>query len=274
MISRIAAGRGTGEGSTYLPWLIEGDVPSTHGHMERFRDSKSDRYIVTFSTIELHAAMFYDAQADVVGMDEQFPLDREMTRRIARRLGIEHPRDPRSHEDIVITTDLVVRFKDPDQTIRKFPRGCKPHSTLDDYNHAEHGEIERVYWREMGWQWKLVTDSPHCMPPRLIQNLESMKAHRFAPEEQAFAGEFDLLCIDFVDAVARNSENISIGELAARFQTDRGLREGEGARVGLYLMHKQRLQAALAGPPLLRQGALEIAAASGLQRADEMRRAA
>ena len=256
----IAEGRGTGEGPSYIPFLMEGDVPSTHGHMERLKCCKSNRIAICFSTIELHARMYYESRARVVSIEEQFPLDRETTRRIARALGVDHPRDPKSR-DIVMTTDQVVRVREPDGRVSKHPRTCKTHASIIDWNDAEHAEIERVYWVEEGLQLKLITDSVRCMPPRLIENLHAMKPHRFAPDQQTFEGEFDRQCEEFLGAIRANSDDLSLNELCTRYQTYRGLLPGVASSIALHLIHGQRLKAELAGPPLMRQGALAMAAA-------------
>ena len=269
-----AEGRGTGEGATYIPFLIEGDVPSSRGHMERFKCAKSNRIAICFSTIELHARMYYDSRARVISIEEQFPLDRESTRRIARSLGVVHPRDPNSRLDIVMTTDMVVRVREADGRIWKLPRSCKAHSSLTDWNDAEHAEIERVYWTELGHKWRLVTDSDRCMPPRLIENLHAIKPHRFAPQLQTFEGQFDRQCEDLVSAIRLNDDDLSLDEFCSRHETSRGLDAGNASSIALHLIHRQRLHADLAGPPLMRQGVLAMAAALPHMAPAEMRRAA
>jgi len=269
-----AEGRGQGVGATWIPWLIECDVPSTHGHMERFVCSKSKRKSLCFSTGELHARMYFDARACVLGVEEQFPLDREKTRRIARTLRIEHPRDPKSRVDIVMTTDLVVRVRDPLKGLVWLPRSCKTHASIIDYNDAEHAEIERIYWAEEGHQWKVITDSERCVPPSLLVNLHTIKGYRFEPEGQAFEGEFGRKCDGLLAALALNSDDISLGEFCARYGTDKGLDTGEASAAALFLAHKERLPVVLAGPPIMRQSAREIARVLATGQYEQLRRAA
>lgn len=270
----LREGRGSGEGQTYIPWLQEGDVPPEMGHLERVPCSKSGRMAITFSTIELWARLYFDARKAVIGIEEQYPLDRETTRRIARGLAIQHPRDPRSHVDIVITTDLVVRVRTADGRVVRLPRSCKAHDSIADYNDAEHAEIERRFWAEQGVEWKLITNSPKCMTPQLIHNLDTLKKHRFTPEQQPYVGYFERLCDDFVAHVSRNARDISLGDLAKQFGAYRGLSPGDAPAVALFLLHQERLRGDLAGPPLLQQSALAVAHASSAAEETVQRRAA
>lgn len=87
-------GRGKGRGRDYLPWLKIGDVPS-RGRSSRLKGNTTARVHHFLSDIErdlFHLYLFhlFDWDDSVEDVREQFPLDRDATRRIADALGIEH----------------------------------------------------------------------------------------------------------------------------------------------------------------------------------------
>lgn len=88
---------------------------------------------------------------------EQFPLDRERTRSIARELGVRHPRDPRSGVDIVMTTDVVVDLAIASGS-RLVPHFVKPAGELGKRRIQEKFEIERIYWEQLGLRLQVLTD--------------------------------------------------------------------------------------------------------------------
>ena len=185
----IAAGRGTGTGASWNPWLHPGDVPQYQSNLERFICSASGRVAVHFSTFECDVRACYEYARGYRGCDEQFPLDRERTRSIARRLGITHPRDPKSGVDIVITTDLVVHLALPNGQKIRLPRSCKTAGDITNFNQAEHAEIERRYWEEEGDHWKLVLDTQ--ISRTSIENIHLLRPHRFLEPLLKIPGQYD-----------------------------------------------------------------------------------
>ena len=133
----IKEGRGNGTGASWNPWLHPGDVPQYQSNLERFICSKTGRVTVHFSTFECDVRACYEYARGYMGCDEQYPLDREKTRSIARRLGIDHPKDPKSRIDIVMTTDLVVHLKGINGQKIKIARSCKPSADILKFNQAD-----------------------------------------------------------------------------------------------------------------------------------------
>ena len=100
-------GRGTGHGADYQPWLTIGDVPS-RGRSHRPKSTKTGRVHHLLSDIERHTFHLFDWDDAVTDIREQFPLDRDITPRIAEQLGVEHPRDVKTRTPLVMTTDFLV----------------------------------------------------------------------------------------------------------------------------------------------------------------------
>jgi len=153
---RYRAGRGVGDRDSYQPWLDVHDLSSL-GLAARVPCPKTGRLHHLLSGIETAAFMEFMLMADVVDVQEQFPLDREDTRAIALEMGVRHPTYPQGKVDVVMTTDLVVHRRTRDGIMR-YARPVKPAVDLDDARTLLKLEIERRYWTARGVDWMLITD--------------------------------------------------------------------------------------------------------------------
>ena len=151
----LAQGRGSGDGAGYLPFLKVRDVPSL-GRRSRIFGRTTGRLHHLMSDLETSAFLHVDWQDDVTDIKEQHPLDRDVTRRIARGMRVRHPRDTRTATDVVMTTDLlVVRNSGCHAYSVKYskdlggPRGRRVRQKL---------EIERRYWKLEGVPFTVVTE--------------------------------------------------------------------------------------------------------------------
>lgn len=163
----LKEGRGQGLGKDYRPWLTIQDVSSL-GRSSRIHSRKTDREHHLLSDIETALFLLLDWSNSVIDIREQFPLDRDMTRRIAADMGVRHPVDTQSQTDIVMTTDFVVSVRTGD-TVTLVARSVKPASELDKGRTLEKQEIERRYWQIKGVDWGLVTNLD--LPAQRIKNL-------------------------------------------------------------------------------------------------------
>jgi hypothetical protein len=151
----LREGRGSGSGRHYKPFMRVQDFPSL-GRRSRILGRKSGRLHHLLSDLELSAFLHADWQDDILDIREQFPLDRDVTRRIARGMGVRHPWDRKTGTDIVMTTDLLLTR-----------RGGR-HAYSVKYVDALSGkgarrvleklEIERRYWKLKGVPFTLVTE--------------------------------------------------------------------------------------------------------------------
>lgn len=174
----LREGRGVGCGRDYKPWLTIQDVPS-RGRSHRVVGRVTARIHHLLSDLEFRTLLIYDWSHIVTDIREQFPLDRDDTRRIAAAMGVRHPADPRSGTDLVMTTDLVV-----DMALAGGPvtvaRAVKPSADLDDPRTLEKLEIERRHWAGKGVDWGIVTERE--APPVLVANLQKLVGHRDVDE--------------------------------------------------------------------------------------------
>lgn len=107
----LKEGRGQGYGQSYRPWLTIQDVSSL-GRSSRIRGRKTAREHHLLSDMETALFLLLDWSDSVTDIREQFPLDRDETRRIATEMGVRHPADAQSKTDIVMTTDFVVDIRE------------------------------------------------------------------------------------------------------------------------------------------------------------------
>ncbi|WP_176060979.1 TnsA endonuclease N-terminal domain-containing protein [Paraburkholderia sp. BCC1876] len=153
----IKEGRGQGSGATYKPWLTIQDVPSD-GRAHRAYGWKTKRVHHLLSDIEYRHFLLLDWATEVTDIREQFPLDFEKTREISENAGIKHPKNPRSDELEVMTTDFLV-FLGSGANRKLVAWAIKPAEKLNDARVIEKLEIERRYWAAQGnVQWHISTE--------------------------------------------------------------------------------------------------------------------
>lgn len=149
-------GRGKGRGADYKPWLTVHDVPSS-GRVHRLRGLKTGRQHHLLSDVEWRLFLLFDWADDVEDIREQFPLDRDTTKRIANEMGVRHPTDPSTKTPVVMSTDLVVDVLRNGRLVT-LARAIKPSAELAKPRILEKLEIERRYWVERGTDWGVLTE--------------------------------------------------------------------------------------------------------------------
>ncbi|MHB1543036.1 MAG: TnsA endonuclease N-terminal domain-containing protein [Gammaproteobacteria bacterium] len=160
-------GRGIGSRATYKPWLTIQDVAS-RGRSTRIHSAKTGRGHHLLSDIETGLFMLLDWSDTVTDIREQFPLERDATREIARDMGVRHPMDSTSRVDLVMTTDFLIDVRVGQRT-QSVARAVKSADDLSRKRTVEKLEIERRYWQHKGVPWHLVTDRD--LPEVRIRNL-------------------------------------------------------------------------------------------------------
>ena len=223
---RLKEGRGAGAGVTYLPWLTVQDVPSK-GRSHRFVGRVTGRKHHLLSDLELRALLIYDWSDAVTDIREQFPLDRDDTRRIASTMGVAHPIDGRSKVDLVMTTDIVIDFATPEGVVT-VARAVKPSSELEKARTLEKLEIERRYWAERGIDWGIVTERE--LPEGLCRNLGRLAGYR-SIDEGAFPG-----IVDRIDREHSAWTHTSLREFCTAMDARFALETGRTLEIVLHLL--------------------------------------
>ena len=114
------------------------------------------------SRLETNYFYWLDWSPIVSDIREQYPLlPLEETLTIADQLGIEHPKEPRTKNPVVMTTDFLVTVtQSGNQSTRKVEqaRTCKYAKDLQSSRTLSKFEIERQYWKRRKVDWGIVTE--------------------------------------------------------------------------------------------------------------------
>ncbi|WP_308388905.1 TnsA endonuclease C-terminal domain-containing protein [Acidithiobacillus sp. AMEEHan] len=131
------------------------------------------------SDIERNTFYLFDWADIVTDIREQFPLDRNITRRIAGDLGIPHPRIAHSSAPLVMTTDFLVDVYVGGRLIQ-LARAVKPADELEKPRVIEKLEMERRYWELQGVDWGIITERD--IPEAMVRNI--VWVHSYAEIDQ------------------------------------------------------------------------------------------
>ncbi|MEE4209565.1 MAG: TnsA endonuclease N-terminal domain-containing protein [Parvularcula sp.] len=166
MRNREQQGRGKGVGPDYKPWLLVQDVPS-RGRASRI--ASNGRVVHTLSDLETAAFRDFQWDPDVIDIQEQYPISREATLRIAEDMKVRHPSDGKPRTPIVVTTDFLVTYR-RNGRIERHAYAVKEAAAIDVasirtrkdrvsiHRTRQKLEIERRYWGEQNVPWELLTD--------------------------------------------------------------------------------------------------------------------
>lgn len=222
---KLNEGFGQGMGREYKPWLTIQEVPS-EGRVTRLLGIKIDRQHELMSDLERNYFYITEFADCIKDIREQFPLlPQEQTITIAEELGVKHPADPKTGENIVMTTDFLLTVEKNGQ-LSQVARTLKYTSDLEDYRTIEKLEIERRYWKAKGIDWGIVTEKDideafawniHITRP--FYNLEGLDGF-----ENINLPYLDKLKTAFINEVA--GSNITVRETADLFDERMMLKTG------------------------------------------------
>lgn len=233
--------RGQGHGAEYKPWLTVQDI-SSHGRSSRIYSFKTGRGHHLFSDIETAVFLLLDWSDHVVDIREQFPLDRDETRRIAADMGVRHPADMQTRTDIVMTTDFLVDVRQGSGTAT-VARAVKPASELDKHRTLEKLEIERRYWNDKGIDWGLITDQDY--PSQRIKNLHWLHEMRSLEHTVTpYRGYWEDRCGRFLACLPLASD-MTIKQFIRHLQETQGFARGEALTVIRHLAANKRISIGL-----------------------------
>jgi len=234
-------GRGIGHGNDYKPWLTIHDVPSL-GLVSRIFGFKTGREHHCLSSLESGFLRILEWSDSVLDIREQFPLDREVTRMLAGKMGMEHPRNPRTRVDLVMTTDFLVDVRIDGRTM-SVAYSIKPAQELEDPKTSPRTidklELERRYWSRDQIPWYLVTDRD--LPKQRIRNLvwlHEMRSleHELAPHPQYWTDRCDQFLGEFQHVVGG-----SVRDFFMHLEKTRRFAPGEPLKVLRHLAANKRV---------------------------------
>ncbi|MBO0992592.1 TnsA endonuclease N-terminal domain-containing protein [Bacillus sp. SD088] len=231
---KLKNGRGQGIGINYKPWLNIQEVSSL-GRSTRLKGNKIPRQYEFLSDLERNYFYLLEYSDSVVDIREQFPLlPIEETLLISDELGIKHPRDPKTQEPIVMTTDFVVTTKGQKNT--DVARTIKYKNDLADERVLEKFEIERVYWERKGIDWGIVTENE--ISKTMATNIAFVHGYAdlgyidgFQEIEQSELDEFSIFLINKL-----LREEFSLREITQHLEESYGLTAGGGITLFKHLV--------------------------------------
>lgn len=151
-VRAIKEGRGTGRGKDYIPFLHT-DKILRFGHRTVSPSTKFSRSDDVLSNIEDSLGLLLDYSPVVSDYLPQFPLDINITTKIAEMYGWNHPADD-DGKLTVMTTDFKIFMMDGSVLIRT----VKDKRALGNVGKLKKLWIERTYFFGQGIQnWKIVT---------------------------------------------------------------------------------------------------------------------
>lgn len=144
---------------------------------------------------------------------------------IADELGIEHPKDPVTGENVIMTTDFLITVE-KNGRILQLARTIKSPEELDDYRQIEKFEIERCYWLMKGIDWGIVTDNEiDDIFATNIHNVRSFwKLDDISYFENLSAKHIEKLKNTFKDMLV--GQEVHVREVAEKFDDNMMLKPG------------------------------------------------
>jgi hypothetical protein len=235
-----AAGRGSGTGKEYLPWLNRQTFRSIGRCRSTGISPKSGRVHQFFSDIEYNFFLCLERDRAVIDIREQFPLDRELTQEVARNLSISHPVYPGSQVPVVMTVDFfVTRVVDGQQ--RHLGYDTKPASAVEDARTVEKLEIHRETLALMGSTHHLVLDT--SIPRDLIDKLEWIRRPKVElAEVTSFDGYWEETERLFLKEFAKAAPSITLAQFCKQLDLSMGLPPGTAMTAARQLMFKRMLE--------------------------------
>ena len=231
----IKEGYGSGIGSEYKPWIKIQDIPSL-GRVTRVKGIKTNRRHELLSDMERNYFYILEYSDNVKDIREQFPLlPQEDTISIADELGIKHPKNPETGEDIVMTTDFLITISTEDG-IKEVARTIKSKDDLLDKRILEKFEIERVFWKKRNIDWAIVTEEE--INKTIAHNISFIQGYRDIKNLDGFTDldslEIQDLIYEFIRRIVDDKR--SIRAISLEFDNDMSLESGCGLSIFKYLV--------------------------------------
>lgn len=243
IVRQYKKGRGQGRGADYLPWLTIYDLASL-GRSHRVFGLKTGRIHHFLSDGEWRTFLHLDWCEDVADIREQFPLDRDHTRRIADSLGIRHPIDSISQTLQVMSTDFLIDVW-RDGKLRLEACAVKRSEDLENKRTMAKLEIEHRYWAERDVPWHLLTERD--FNPVVTKNLQWLRSLSFQKQREPWCGFHQEQAEAVLRAVPRCG-SLSLREFCQHMDGDLDLEVGSTLTLIRHLLLIRSLDADLTCP--------------------------
>jgi len=221
---KIREGYGQGEFENYKPWLTVRDVPSDKSRSSRPYSWKTKRAHQFFSDLENSYFLYLEWCDNVLDIREQFPLPRDKTTEIAKRMSIKHTL--RSDIDHVMTTDFLVLLRDG----TFIARTIKSSKDLEKKRNIDKFDIERVYWQNEGIDWGIINETK--INKVFVKNIEYLYIYK---ERYFFNNDDFLKQFNYILKQLRTKDDNLIN-IFEKTDSDLGLNEGESLNIYKFMI--------------------------------------
>jgi len=231
----IKEGYGSGIGSEYKPWIKIQDVPSL-GRVTRVKGIDTERQHELLSDMERNYSYIVGFSNNVIDIREQYPLlPMEETISIADELGIKHPPNPITGEDIVMTTDFFITISTKNE-IKELARTIKPKDDLLDKRILEKFEIERIFWEKRNIEWGIVTEEE--IDKTIANNISFVQGYKDIKAVDSFQNiensQIKDLIYEFLKRIVDDER--CMRNICYEFDCDMNLEKGSALSIFRYLI--------------------------------------
>ncbi|MCH3965727.1 MAG: TnsA endonuclease N-terminal domain-containing protein [Clostridium sp.] len=154
---------------------------------------------------------------------------------MANELGLEHPKNPKTGEYVVMTTDFLIT-KNDDNKLTEVARTIKAKDKLFNKRILEKFEIERVYWEKRKIDWGIVTENE--IDKTIATNISFAYGYKNIKDLDCFEGieklEFIDLIYEFIKRIV--GSNKTMRTICNTFDKDMSLEIGSGLSIFKYLI--------------------------------------
>ena len=119
------------------------------------------------SHIEKYYFFLLESADDVIDIREQLPISLDATLELAKELGVRQPRDPKTTQNIIATTEFCITVPRDDKS-GIIARAAKKSGDLLKPRVVEKLKIEQLYWLKHGIEWGIVIENDLPMAYRLL----------------------------------------------------------------------------------------------------------
>ena len=151
----------------YQPFVKVADISSL-GRSHRVFGHKNKRTHHLLSDLELAVFLLFEWHNKTEDIQEQFPLDLNVTKQIADSVGIKHP--SQKGELKTMTTDFYVISKNTKSITSQLALQAKYSKDLDNARTIEKIELERRYWEQKDVDFKIITEKD--IPKAVTDNIK------------------------------------------------------------------------------------------------------
>lgn len=237
---RVKDGRGTGEGRSYSPWLLVQEF-SSKGTQTRVPSFKLKRTIHTFSYLERALFLYTEFQWNLLGYQEQFPMDRRITLGAAQTLNLLHPRYPRTGVPVVMTLDAVVTMQSDDCHPRVAGWDVKPARQLEKKRVAEKLSLHKAYCAHIGIPHYIFTEN--SISRNVIRNIDWIRMSLPKDGELALVpGVFTWHPDQMLEQLATCRTTPTITSFCAQYDLENRVECGTGLRILKMLLWDHRVR--------------------------------